>query len=93
MSDSEEEKIEDVPNETEDIGGKVGRVVKRTACPFCDTDKWYVWSKLGEHDITGVVVSSAQASVSAYTFFCGRCGFVRQHVVSIVDGKDRLPGV
>jgi transcription elongation factor Elf1 len=78
-----------------DVEKRIARWTKRNSCPFCDTQEWFVLSNdSGGEPIVGAVLTTnvLAGNVPAYTLFCGNCGFVRQHVVPIVDGDVRLGG-
>ena len=77
----------------EDVEKRVSRWTKREICPFCDSKTWYVLT--GSADGThagGAVISMSSAKFPAHTLFCANCGFVRQHLISIVDGQFRIAG-
>ena len=78
-----------------EIKRRIAHWTKWNACPFCDTQDWFVLNRGadGESVVGAVVTTITDAGkVPAYTLFCGNCGFVRQHVASIVDGETRLKG-
>jgi len=52
-------------------------------CPICGNLNWYVVDNPG---MGGLVVLTDNRSIPAYTLMCDRCGFVRQHGRTVVDG-------
>lgn len=54
------------------------------ACPFCQNLNWYLMDRVGAINILGV---PEYQNTATYILACTNCGFVRQHVKTIVDGK------
>ena len=71
-----------------EIENSVAQRIKHNSCPFCENQKWYVvTSDEMKPPLSGVVMTNGHGTIPAYTFICGNCGFVRQHVSSVVDGQ------
>jgi hypothetical protein len=66
------------------IGEKITAKAPNLACPFCTNTKWFV---LRDKDKFPVVILDNLTNFATYTFACTNCGFVRQHVRSVVDGE------
>ena len=54
------------------------------ACPFCRNLNWYLMDRVGTTSTLGF---SGDQTAATYTFACTHCGFVRQHIRLVVDGK------
>lgn len=54
------------------------------ACPFCRNLNWYLMDRVGTTSILGF---TGDQTAATYTFACTNCGFVRQHIRLVVDGK------
>jgi len=71
----------------EAVDERINLRINHNKCPFCGTDDWYIMSQnIRSKNIVGMVLAINWVGVAAYTLFCQKCGYVRQHVKSIVDG-------
>jgi len=69
---------------------RVRAKIAHEQCPMCNHKNWYLFNEPGT-ETTGSIVAASGEKINAYTFLCAHCGFVRQHVASIVDGDVPLP--
>ena len=59
------------------------RVVSE-ACPFCKNLNWFLMDRA---EMTSILSSVGVRGLVTYTLVCTNCGFVRQHVRSIINGE------
>ena len=60
-----------------------GRAVTEI-CPLCRNINWYLMDRI---EPTNTLHFFENQTAAIYTLACTNCGFVRQHVQAIVDGK------
>ena len=70
------------------IGAKLDARAPNTVCPFCSNKNWFV---LDVGTAITVVAVAGMSNYSTYTFACTNCGFIRQHMRSVVDGEQTGP--
>lgn len=66
------------------VGEKVSARAPDALCPFCRNKKWYV---IGDKELFPVIMLEDLRNFSTYTFACTNCGFIRQHLRDVVEGK------